>query len=231
MTAKTRRRVIACAVAVAVALPAESILLQAIATPSTKKAVREWAESLSPDDLLGAGDAIQSYPVLYRKEIMRASSSERRAEIWRNHIQTYLDTNPLVTSDAVPVLQAAIRLITPELFSPGGDKQRKATALLAGQLAAILGRAEAEYLFYRLGPRDEQTASVEPLGLRLTNYVRGMLVVLANAEGCDCSPDWGCDGYGSSCRSTSCNVDSDWPSCGWLWNEDCTGLCQIGALP
>jgi hypothetical protein len=212
----------------ALALPAESILLQAIATPNTKTAVRAWVQSLSPDDLLDAGDAIQSYPVLYRKEIMRASSPDRRAEIWRNHIQSYLDANPNLSSDAVPVLQAAIRLITPTIFSKSGDKQRKATALIADQVTTILGRAEAEYLFYRLGPRDEQTASIEPLGMRLTNYVRGMLVVLANAESCDCSPDWGCE-YGGSCRtSVSCNVDSDWPACGWLWNEDCSGLCGAG---
>jgi hypothetical protein len=213
---------------VALALPAETILLQAIATPNTKKAVREWVQSLSADDLLAAGDAIRSYPVLYRKEIMRASSPTRRAEIWRNHIQEYLDTNPNVSSDAVPVLKAAIQLITPELFSPTGDKQRKATALIADQLSAILGKSEAEYLFYRLGPRDEQISSIEPIAMRLTNYVRGMMVALASAEDCDCSTEWGCE-YGGSCRtSVACNVDSDWPACGWLWNEDCNGLCHAG---
>jgi hypothetical protein len=218
----------------ALALPAETILLQAITTPNTKKAVRAWAQSLSADDLLAAGEAIQSYPVLYRKEIMRASSPARRADIWRNHIQGYLDTNPNVSSDAVPVLKAAIQLITPELFSPTGDKQRKETQLLADQLTAILGKGEAEYLFYRLGPRDEQISSIEPIGMRLANYVRNMMVALASAEDCDCSSEWGCEGYGSTCRtSVTCNRDSDWPACGWLWNEDCDGLCGAGgaALP
>jgi hypothetical protein len=218
----------------ALALPAETILLQAITTPNTKKAVRAWAQSLSADDLLAAGEAIQSYPVLYRKEIMRASSPARRADIWRNHIQDYLHANPNVSSDAVPVLKAAIQLITPELFSPTGDKQRKETQLLADQLTAILGKGEAEYLFYRLGPRDEQISSIEPIGMRLANYVRNMMVALASAEDCDCSSEWGCEGYGSTCRtSVTCNRDSDWPACGWLWNEDCDGLCGAGgaALP
>ncbi|HYN06817.1 MAG TPA: bacteriocin fulvocin C-related protein [Vicinamibacterales bacterium] len=203
--------------------------MQAITTPNTKEAVRAWAQSLSPDDLLDVGDAIQSYPVLYRKEIMRASSPERRAEIWRNHIQTYLDTNPHVSSDAIPVLQAAIQLITPALFSPGGDKLRAETALIADQVTAILGRAEAEYLFYRLGPRDEQIASIEPIGLRLANYVRDMMVALARTDDCDCSTGWGCD-YGGKCRTTvTCNVDSEWPACGWMWNEECDGLCGAGS--
>ena len=102
-----------------------------------------------------------------------------------------------------------------------------AQQLIADQISAIIGRGEAEYLFYRLGPRDEQIASIEPLGMRLTNYVRDLIVVLANAEDCDCSSEWGCEGYGSTCRtSVSCNVDNEWPSCGWLWNEDCNGLCN-----
>ena len=230
MTAKTRRRVIACLIAVGLTIPAETILLQALATPNAKQAIRDWATSLTPAELLSAGDAIQSYPVLYRREIMRASSPGRRAEIWRDHIQAYLESHPHLSSDAIPVLQAGMALMTATLFSKGGDNQRRETQLIADQISAILGRSEAEYLFYRLGPRDEQIASLEPLGMRLTNYVRDLIVVLANAEDCDCSSEWGCEGYGSACRtSVSCNVDSEWPSCGWLWNEDCNGLCNSAA--
>ena len=230
MTVPTRRRVIACVIAIGLAVPAETILLQALATPDAKQAVHAWATSLSPDELLKAGDAIQSYPVLYRKEIMRASTSARRAEIWRGHIQAYIDANQHLSSDAIPVLQAAMELMTPELFSKGGDKQRKETQLVADQISAILGRGEAEYLFYRLGPRDQEIASIEPLRMRLANYVRDLIVVLANAEDCDCSSEWGCDGYGGSCRTNAtCNSDDDWPSCGWLWNETCNGLCHAGA--
>ena len=227
MTAKTRRRVIASLIAVGLAIPAETILLQAIATPSAKQAVRDWVSSLSADELLRAAESIQSYPMLYRKEIMRAASTTLRAEVWRNHIQAYIDSHPHLSSDAIPVLEAAMSLMTPTLFSKSGDKQRGQTQLLAEQISAILGRGEAEYLFYRLGPRDEQIASIEPLRMRLTNYVRDLIVVLANAEDCDCSSEWGCDGYGATCRtSVSCNVDNEWPSCGWLWNEDCNGLCN-----
>ncbi len=194
MTAKTRRRVVACVVAVALALPAETILLQAIATPSTKKAVREWASALSPDALLKAGDSIQSYPVLYRKEIMRASTPARRVEVYRAHIQAYIDSHPGLDPTAVTVLQAAIGLLSEELFSKGGDKRRAETALIADQISAMLGRSEAEYLFYRLGPPDQQISSIEPIGMRLANYVRDVFVALANAEDCDCSTEWGCDG-------------------------------------
>ena len=227
MTAKTRRRVVGCVVAIALTLPVESILLQAIATPSSKQAVRQWVASLSADDLLAAAGAIESYPVIYRKEIMRALTPELRAEIWRQHIQTYIDTHPHLSSDAIPALQAAIALITPDLFDTGGSKHRAETALIADQISALLGRAEAEYLLYRLGPKDEKTASIEPLGMRLTNFVRDMLVVLATADDCDCSSGWGCDGFGNACRTSgSCTADTEWPMCGWLWNEECDGLCS-----
>jgi hypothetical protein len=223
--------VIACIVDIALTLPVEAVLLQAISTPNTKQAVRQWVSSLSPDELVRAAEAIQSYPVIYRKEIMRALTPALRAGVWRDHIQTYMDTHPHLSSDAIPALQAALELITPDLFDPKGDKRQKATALVAEQLAALLGRGETEYLLYRLGPRDEQTASIEPVGMRLTNYVRSLLVVLAEAEDCDCSSEWGCEGYGESCRTNAgCEIDSSWPACGWLWNEDCNGLCHAGAL-
>jgi hypothetical protein len=182
--------------------------------------------SRSPDDLLAAADSIQSYPVMYRKEIMRALTPTLRAEIWREHIQRYMDTHAHLSSDAIPVLKGAIALITPELFDPRGNKQREATALLADQLTAILGRGEAEYLLYRLGPRDAQTASIEPLGMRLANHVRDFFAVLALADDCDCSSQWGCEGVAETCRTGGCNVDSSWPACGWLWNEDCDGQCS-----
>jgi len=225
VTAKTRRRVIGCVVALALTLPAETILLQAIATPSSKQAVRQWVASLSTKDLLAAANAIESYPVIYRKEIMRALTPDLRAQIWRSHIQIYIDTHPALSSDALPALEAAIALITPDLFDATGAKRRTETALIADQITALLGRAEAEYLLYRLGPKDEQTASIEPLGMRLANYVRDMLVVLATADDCDCSSGWGCDGYPGACRTNGCNPDTEWPMCGWLWNEECDGFC------
>jgi hypothetical protein len=223
--------VIACIVVVALTLPVEGILLQAISTPSTKQAVRDWVASLTPAELLAAADSIQAYPVMYRQEIMRALTPALRADIWRDHIQRYMDTQVHLSSDAIPVLQAAIALITPEIFDPRGNKQREATALLADQLTAILGRGEAEYLLYRLGPRDEKTASIEPVGMRLANHVRDFFAVLASEDDCNCSSGWGCEGFGESCRTNGgCNVDNSWPACGWLWNEDCDGLCSTAAL-
>ena len=164
---------------------------------------------------------------------MRALTPEVRAQVWRNHIQMYMDTHPHLSSDAIPALRAAIALITPDLFDTGGSKHRAETALIADQISALLGRAEAEYLLYRLGPKDEKTASIEPLGMRLTNFVRDMLVVLASADDCDCTAGWGCDGYDQTCRNGgSCNVDSTWPMCGWLWNEECDGVCfTVLSLP
>jgi len=231
VTAKTRRRLIGCVVAIALTLPLETILIQAVSKPDSRQAVREWVESLTPAELDSAADQVQSYPVLYRKEIMRALNPARRVEVWRDHIQTYIDSHPDLSSDAVPVLHAAIELIEPALYVPGSSERREEVALVADQLTAMLGRAEAEFLLYRLGPRDGQFASLEPVGMRLANYVRGLVVALATAEDCDCASGWGCDGYATYCRTAgiTCNHDSNWPMCGWMWNEECDGLCWGGA--
>jgi hypothetical protein len=230
VTATTRRRVIGCVVAIALTLPVEVILLQAISTPDSQQAVRDWVASLSESELADATGQIQSYPGLYRRELMRVLNPSQRSEIWRGHIQRYIDTRPDLSADVLPVLKAAIEIASPETFGNPSSDAREQTALVADQLTALLGRDEAEYLLYRLGPVDEQTASLEPIGLRLANYVRGWLVTSAETEDCDCASGFGCDGYGTHCRTSgiTCNHDTNWPMCGWYWNEECDGLCYSG---
>ena len=232
MTAKTRRRVIACAVAMALALPAESILLQAIATPSTEdRPCATWAQSLSPDDLLRRRRRDSVVPGAVPKgDHARLVATTARRDLAQSHPEL-IDTNPHLSSDAMPVLEAAIRLITPTLFI----QVRRQTA--QGR------RAHRRSDFGHSRPRRGGVSFLPPRTARRADRQhraaghaadelrpRMLIVVLANAEDCDCSSEWGCDGYGGTCRtSVRCNVDSEWPSCGWLWNEDCNGLCHVGA--
>ena len=74
---------------------------------------------------------------------------------------------------------------------------------------------------------DGTFASLEPFSQRLANWVRNRIVAFARAEDCDCASGWGC-GAGLRCKAGNCNVDEDWPMCGWLWNETCDGLCWMG---
>jgi hypothetical protein len=219
------------ALTVALTLPLEVVLLEALTTTSTEQAVYEWVADLSTTELDQVAAQIGFYPVAYRKEIMRALSPVRRSQVWRDHIRTYAAERPWLPADALPVLEAALTLATPEALSAPTDASRAQIRLVAEQVEAMLGREEAEYVLYRLGPRDDlQVASAEPLRMRLANYVRSLMVAQADLPACSCAIDWGCDGYSTHCSSLSeCEPDEEWPMCGWLWQETCDGRCASGA--
>lgn len=228
MTVKTRRRLLVCLVAVAVLVPIETILLRAIATPSSQQAARGWVNALDARALNQAAAEVQGYPFAYRKEIMRALTPDRRSAVWRNHLRTYLETHAALDEMAVIAVQSVIDALSPEAFDGPSAAVRDGLVSAAEQLVALLGREEAEYLVYRLGPDDGTFASREPVIERLTNFVRTS-ILQAFAEDCTCATGWGCDGYTTHCaEGTGCDVDEDWPMCGWFWNEVCDGLCRGG---
>lgn len=231
MTVKTRRRLVICVVALAVTLPAESILLQALATSDEKEVARTWVQSLPPDQVRGAASAIEAFPFAYRREIMRALSPAERAKVWRDHIASYITSHPDLDISVVALLSNAASLATPDEFAAPSDEGRQQIGIIAEQTKILLGTEDTLDLFYRLGPKEVGFASAVPVTQQLANFIRGRFVVQANADDCDCSTSFGCDGGGAAhCQGgVSCNRDETWPMCGWLWNQVCDGLCSAGA--
>jgi hypothetical protein len=226
---KIRQRIVLCTIALVIALPAETILVQAVTEPSAESAARTWTTSLTSADLDQAAARIESYPLMYRKEIMRALTPEKRAMVWRRHLAEYLDAHPSLDDAAVTSIRAALALATAEAFSASAPKTLQAqTRILSEQIEALIGREEARSLLYRLGPADGTFASIEPLSHKVANKVRGWVVVLAGGGAdCDCSQGFGCDGSGWQCGGgDGCTVDEEWPACGWFWNQTCDGTCQ-----
>lgn len=230
MRPTTRRRLIICALAVALTLPAESILLQALTTSDAKEAARNWAQSLSADQLKASAGAIESYPFVYRRAILRSLAPADRAEVWRHHIEVYIASHPNLDSSVVALLEYAASLATTDEFTTPTDVGRAQISIVAEQTTILLGKEDTLELFYRLGPHDVWFASGVPIGQQLANYVRGHFVVQADTEDCDCNTSFGCDGGGVAyCRGgVTCNRDENWPMCGWFWNQVCDGLCAVG---
>jgi hypothetical protein len=225
MSRKTRRHLYVSLIVIALSLPAEGILLQALSS-SSKDVIRTWVSSLSPSELQEVSHDLPAYPLDYRKAVMAQLTPKMRAAIWLEHIDRYLAAHPDLPSDALPVFGALRTVITPEMFETPTADVRVKVSLLAEQLTTVLGKDETEYLLYRLGPRDGTFASAEPLSHKLTNTVRGWIVVLANAGGCDCSTSQSFCDMNLACTSSSgCEVDDSWPMCGWLWSETCDGTC------
>lgn len=229
MTVRTKRRVLVCLVVLAVTLPVELVLLHALASPSQKEEISTWAANLSTTELDEASQSIQLYPFRYRKEIMRALTPTQRALVWRAHIGRYLLAHPELDEATRVTLGAAFIAASPEALSKPTTESRERIRAVAEQLVVLIGREEAEYLLYRLGPKDGTFASLQPLSHKISGFVRSVAVALALEGDCDCNTDWGCD-IGSKCDgSLSCNVDEEWPACGWFWGDPCNGLCRTGS--
>jgi hypothetical protein len=218
-------------VVAALTLPAESILLKALETPTVEGAAQAWVASLPSDALEGAAESIQSFPFTYRREIMTALAPGLRSKVWRAHIDAYVQGHPELDSNAVALLQAASDLASPDNLAHPTDDSRAQIDIVGNQIKALLGKDTAEYLLYRLGPNDGTFASALPVSQRLANTVRSMFVALARANDCECNMEWGCTGLMSYCADGSgCMIHSAWPACGWLWDDPCNGACKVGGL-
>jgi hypothetical protein len=224
MTPQTRRRVIVALFAIALTFPVEAVLVRAVSTDADQS-IRQWVGSLSDTDLQAAADVIQDYPFAYRRAIMQALSPEQRSNVWRLHIQEYRD-RPSTDSSAYPVLDAAIALASPSLFEGVDTGRDNEVIAVAEQLVTVVGRDDAHYLLYRLGPPDGTFASLEPLSQKLAALARRLTVVLARADDCNCNQNFGCDGPYRCKDGTGCEPVTEWPMCGWFWNQECNGTCH-----
>lgn len=229
MTRSARRRVFVAGFVLALTLPAESILLRAVAAPDQTIAAQQWTANLSQDDLLIVATRIDGYPFVYRRAVMSALSPDVRSLIWRSHILRFVHLHPELSADAVELVQHAAALATPDTLS-GSASGRAEIDAVATQIQITLGRDVADDLLYRLGPKDTVVGTAAlPLRERLANFARRHLLVLAGTEGdCDCSTSFGCDA-GRCGDGVGCAVDDSWPMCGWFWDQECDGLCKVGS--
>jgi hypothetical protein len=209
-------------------LPAEFVLLKALQSPDDRTAAREWVGELGAADLASAAERIQAYSFTYRREIMRALPADRRASVWRKHIDQYISARNELDGGAVEALRAAQRALTAEALADDGPAAaRDALQAAALNIEALLGREEAAYIAHDLGPTESRLATADPLILKLASFAREQFTLLARLPDCDCSGDDGCGYYGSYCEtSAGCRSDNQWPMCGYWWNTPCNGLCS-----
>jgi hypothetical protein len=219
---------VVCFVAIALTLPIETILLRA-GTTTTQQSAGAWASSLSTDQAIRFSAGVQALPFEYRRALLRVLPPTARAAVWSAHIRRYIASHDDLDSQSRALLNAAAALATPDAFSQPSAGTRVKIAAIAQQVVMLLGAAEADFLFYRLGPKDASMSSALPLADKLAEFVRSQFVVEASREDCDCHVDFGCDSPGHCVGNVDCNKsDGGWPECGWFWMQQCDGLCYMG---
>jgi hypothetical protein len=225
---RTRRLVFFAAIALAISLPAESILLNALTGQSDAQVAEEWAADLSEAQVASAGDYLRGYSYPYRREILKRASANERARIIKAHIQSYIDANAGLDAEARDLLAAVQSAATPQALSKPSDADQLTIEALGDRVEQLFGHETAGYLLVWFGPKETGfLASRDPLRLKLGKFVRDNFAASADdMPVCDCVRTWGCSAEGYDCaESVSCRTDSEWPKCGWLWNVDCTNLC------
>lgn len=230
----TRRRLIVCAAAAILALPAEAALLGAMRTPSNDEAAREWAESLSNADLQDVAQRVQEYPYYYRRAILTALEPDERAATWRRYLTNYAAARSLDPASRL-VIARAIRAMTPEVFDDGPPADQLAELASVFDIGVgLFGRRTAIDLFMRLGP-DDGSMEALPLGERVSAQLRGWLNANAASPDCDCTTAFGasCDVAGLTgaevcAAATGCEPDVNWPMSGVAWAFPANGLCSTG---
>lgn len=228
MRTPTRRRVVLAVLVVALTLPLESVLLQAVSAADSKQAAAQWVASLSVDSLAQVANDLQNYPQVYRRAILAALTPDRRSAVVRGFLGQYLANHIDLSDTAVSLINQAIAVASPQNLSAPPATARAQARSIGEQLKATIGTEDAMMLLYQLGPKDGTFASHEPLKLKASNWLRSKLVAVAAmfAADCDCNQDFGGCGIFSSCKSgTSCNPIEPWPACGWLWMDNCDGQC------
>lgn len=227
MSPKIKRRVFLSVLMVTMLLPAEVVLLKALQASDDKVAADQWASDLDGSSLASASDSIQSYSLPYRRAIMGKLSAAQRAKVWRNHIDLYISGHPGLDRAALNVLKAAQDALTSTALGEKATVGERAALEEAGkQIDAALGEEEANYITRDLGPRTTSLAAGEPVLDRLASLVRNQFILMARLDSCECAADRDCGYYVAYCTtSVGCEVDSDWPMCGYWWNSPCNGLC------
>ena len=234
MTTRTRRLVLLAALVVALTIPTEMVLLQAI-TQDNRTAAATWADGLTSEALLFESGRIEQFPIQYRKAMLRRLGPAKGAAIWQRHITGYRDAHPELSAEQVEVLNAVLGLISAETFEFPTTEERAASKALAERVGELFGEDVKRYLMHDLGPRFVMfTAQATPIRQRLQDFVREHFVVNAGDGGsCDCNADYECDAAGSGdseCSASAvsgCSLQPLWPACGFIWLETCDGRCTL----
>lgn len=228
MTTRTRRRLFLALLVVALTLPAESILLQALVSSSSTQDAEKWVAALSESELVAAGDQLRGYSYVYRREILRKAKPDLRVRFWSQHIKDYVSGHPALDEEQRDALATALSVLTPDALADPSPEKRESMRLAGERVSKALGADEAAYLLVWVGPKTTPFyGSLDPLANRLATFVRNTFAADAqSAPICDCLPQWGCYAFSDRCSNTEvCTEDGAWPMCGWYWSDSCTNLC------
>lgn len=183
---------------------------------SCRQAFDGWLE-LNKSQLPQSLDEMATLDRGEQRFAFAAISPELRADLWRSHIERYLDQNRGELDRAqVAVLESAAKVVGPRLFqTPEGDPAyaqlvKRPLEKLSAQAYAAFSDEQIAVIFYQLGPNGERAAT--------------------KMGSCNCDHSFDCRGpynINGHCIKFGFNCLPVNYGCGFLWLFGCEGLCSI----
>jgi hypothetical protein len=193
-----------------------SLLLALPATaagPVGCQQIRDWVKS-NEDVLPRDYEGISKFPLAYRRVIFGALMPAEKSEMWRTHLETYLATNPDLTTVQRDLIREAVELVSAGLFATSQqDKRwsrdvRPALSDLEKRIHEAFSAAQASEIFEQIGPPE--------LRLFTSKLTSGIACACARAS------DYCPNGYGCA-NNVGCDAGGH---CGTFWAYTCDGLCK-----
>jgi hypothetical protein len=149
-------------------------------------------------------------PMAVRRGVYDRLSPPQRAGLWQEHLALYRSEHPDLTGTQAAALEQALALL-PAVFGPADGAGGAPVEQARSAAIAAFGRRQAAAVFGTLGPLEQSaTTSYKPNDGEPCNCF------------CDCAPDFTpCDG----CGQEAWTCIRRYQFCGFLYLEDCTGLC------
>lgn len=165
-------------------------------------------------------------PVTYRRAVFGTLPAEEKSELWRNHLTTYLEAHSDLTSRQRKLIEKAIDMVTPEMFSSSPRDPRweklvfRPSRALELQAKKVFQPEQIQEIFAQLGPSDLDDR--QPFLEKLQEDNGGEQ---AEASACSCATTspYCPTNYWCYYRQNNCTIIRD--QCGTFWTHHCNGHC------
>ncbi|MFL6263992.1 MAG: bacteriocin fulvocin C-related protein [Thermoanaerobaculia bacterium] len=181
---------------------------------------QKWVPIQHGDDWSPTYDNMVKLPALRQKVVFSGLSPEERSKIWAERIQRYMETHRKLSSDQMALLADALDLV-------------RHTTLFARD---VEGTDEQMWdLFYKESLKEIKERAQQLFSRDSIIEIFGNLNKNPNSMTKSADPDCGCNTGSDFCgTSHMCSGGGCWGSgmgCGWVWLENCNGVCARVLLP
>lgn len=230
MSRPRRRSALLLLVLLAVFLPAELVVLPVVTSHPDSWEPGAWVRAHA-NELPQSVIDIKSFPPDFRKAIIRALPMDAQVQLWRGHLESYLQDEAGLTPVQQDLVQQVISICPRILLRRGED--RPWVRALEEEVLREFSREKAGEIFVSFGPRGtvRQLGEIAALQVTVAGWLRETFGASADTEECGCSafsdycqePNPMEPGMSQCQVSTTC-YDSSW-GCGFAWWYACDGWC------